>query len=143
MVNKRAWVKIVEASFAIILIASVIIFVINNYYEPQNISKEIYVFEEGVLNGIKINSTLRTDVLKIGEADLPANQTYIEANSPLLANYLVPPPYLTCEFVICLPGYLCGIDKKTDKELFGKSTILAAEGDYTDSRVLNLFCWIE
>ena len=135
MVNKKGWVKVVESFFAVMLIAGVIAFIFSTYSGHADNSKEIYTFEDGVLNGVKLNSTLRSQIL--GTTNFVASED--------LDNYLQKrmPSYLNCSFVICESGGVCGPDEGSADELFGKSVVLSAEGEYTEPRILSLFCWIK
>lgn len=136
MVNNKGWVRVVEAFFAIMLLAGVIVFVYETYHSKEDFSDDIYLFEKGILDQIKVNSSLRTAVLGVeDDSGVP------ESLDGFLQERV--PNYLNCEFVICSPGEICNLEKDIDGELFGKSLLLSSEGVYTDSKVLSLFCWIE
>lgn len=145
--NKRAWIRIVESFFAILLIAGILLVVLDTYYSDDDISEDIYIFQEGVLNGVKINSDLRTGILSVPLENLPVEWEYIQNEESLnsLENYLVErvPDYLDCEFIICDVSSICVLNKSVERELFGKSTILSAEGALSEPRTLSLFCWVK
>ena len=137
MVNKKAWVRVVEAFFAIMLIAGVIIFIANHYRSVPDISVNIYSFEEGVLNEVKLNSTLRSEVFRNNDLSvLPALEFYLNKKT-------LEKGYLNCTFVICNSQVSCKLNQNVEKELFAKSIVLSAEGENTSPRTLYLFCWVK
>ena len=72
MKNKRAWIKIVEAFVAILLVVSVLLIVLNEgYIEKNDISLKVYEIELSILREIQSNNSLRADILNIEKSELP------------------------------------------------------------------------
>lgn len=62
MKNKKAWIRIAEASIAILIIMSVVLILIANR-QPTNISEDVYEKQKQIINMIIENNTLRQDIL--------------------------------------------------------------------------------
>ena len=80
--KKHGWIRIVEAFTAVLLIAGVALALLNEgYIEKEDISDNIYEFEDSVLTEIQISDSLRGDVLdptitppvNWSDADFPTN----------------------------------------------------------------------
>jgi len=136
ILNKRGWIKIVEAFIAVLLIAGVLLVVINKgYIGRTDISEQVYQTQLAVLREIELDSQLRTAVLA---ADFGEN---IPASVEERINKRMP-DYLNCSAKICELDAVCSLGEYPfDKDVYAQPVAITAEGDNYDPRQLKLFCW--
>ncbi len=133
--NKRAWIKLVEAFIAILLVAGVLFFIVNQkYIGERNISAQIYQEEVSILREIEMNATLRGQVL---DASLPSSWEITQEI----------PPYLDCLAKVCEITDTCGLGEEIEEEITGNIYvqsvgIFADLADY-NPRQLKIFCWVK
>ena len=135
VMNKRGWIRIVEAFIAVLLIAGVLLLVINRgYIGKTDISERVYQVQLAVLREIELDSGLREEILSspLGE-EVPINiQEKIDKRMP---------DYLTCKAKICDLDAVCALDGYIDSDIYAQAVAIAAQGDTYDPRQLKLFCW--
>lgn len=142
--KKRAWVKIVEAFIAILILAGVLISLISfNSISKDDFSNEIYNVELSLLHSIQNNQTYRNFLLNDslilpielyqGNKDLQKIDNYLLENSPF---------YLNCSTFLCDMGNNCVLNKKIDKSIFSQSIIVSSNLTNYNPRKLKVFCWI-
>ena len=139
MVNKKAWIRIIEAFVGILLIASVLIIVLNNdSSKTKDISSEIYENQVGILTEIELDSSLRNEILLF--ENLPIEWSGF---SELLRNKINEKKldYLICVGKICAIGESCELDSYESKDVYVKSVIISANSEGHNPRQLKLFCW--
>ena len=143
--NHRAWIRIVEAFVAILLITGVLLIVVNKeHIKKKDISSEIYKIEASILKEIQLNSSLRSDILNV--EPLPVKWTDFDSRglnnlkSKIISRL---PNYLDCEAKICELEDICVLDKIFDKDIYAQSTCIIAELTTYNPRQLKLFCWIK
>lgn len=134
MANKKGWIRVVEATIALLFLAGVILLVINlNNNENVNVSGNIYDKEVSMLREIQFNSSLRNSVL--------------QENTAVIQNKIdeIKPASLTCKIQICASDANCFLSTSVDdKDVYAESIIISADtsqsGPYS-SKKLKLFCW--
>jgi len=144
--GKRGWIRIVEASIAVLFIAGVVLVVINNNEAGGNedISLKILNEEVSILREIQLNSSLRGEVLDISSSSLPVESG--EANFPQDVKDRIDsgtPIYLECVSKICSIEDECTLIAENDKSVYAESVLITANpesGPY-DPRKLKIFCW--
>lgn len=148
MVNKRGWIKIVEAVVAILIILGVILVIVNRGNTPkEDISEKVYNAEYLILREIELDQNLREEILNVNETRLPVE--WMEFDSIGLSNvktkiFNKSPDYLGCEAKLCkLNATICAIDKYPDKDLYAKSIAITTSLDIYSPRQLKLFCWVK
>jgi len=135
--NKRGWIKIIEAFIAILLVAGVLLFVINKgYIGKADISDKVYDAELSILREIELDDSLRSQIL---EAEIGGNvpkdiRDKVEQRKP---------DYLTCEAKICKLDEICEMDTYLEKDVYSQSVAIAADREKFDPRQLRLFCWTD
>ncbi len=152
--EKKGWIRIVEAFIAIMLITSTLLIVINNNsIRNKNVSSKTYEAELLILREIEIDDNLRKDILSANLTEIyPLKESlpisWIEFDNPVLGLQNVKkriinriPNYLECEAKICRPDKICPLDKDIKKEVYAKSIIIAATLTQYGPRQLKLFCW--
>jgi hypothetical protein len=133
--NKRGWIKIVEAFIAVLLIAGVLLFVINKgYIGKTDISEQVYQVQLSVLREIELDNTLREKVLS----------TTIDGEVPIEIVEKITqrvPDYLACKPKICQLDVICSLEDYIDTDVYAQAVVIAAQGDTYDPKQLKLFCW--
>jgi len=134
--NKKGWIKIVEAFTAILLIVGVVLVVISD--EPAinlDLHSEIYESQLIALRDIQINSAMRQAVLDASGTDCP-QEVMTRMNYFLL-------DYLTCEAKICGMESSCELDNPPEKTVHAQSVAITSTATTYDPKQLKLFCWEE
>lgn len=136
MVNKKAWIKIVEAFIGIMLITGIMLMILNREsIGTDQTAVRIYQAEEGILREIQLNNSLREIILTE-----PLN---VEWNiSENIKNKI--PNYLDCKANICELNSACTIDINTVKDVYVQSTAITTDLNTQnyDLRKVVLFCWV-
>ncbi len=141
--NRRAWIKIVEAFIAVLLIAGALLFVINQgYIGKRDISAQVYDAQLSVLREIELNSSLRLQILGVtldpnGHGDSPTQvQDKIDLRMP---------EYLDCVSRVCNLSSACPFpstqEYPVEKDIYTQAVPIAAEGTLYGPRQLKMFCW--
>ncbi len=144
--NKRGWIKIVEAFIAILLIIGVVLIVISK--EPLvnlDLHSEIYDSQLIVLRDIQMSSAFRQSVL--------GATTPVESDDPVgfppdvkdRIEYLSLDS-LECKAKICDIESLCNLNTPPEKEIYAQSVMITVtktqEGEMNPKQ-LKLFCWMK
>jgi hypothetical protein len=145
--NRSGWIEIVEAFFAILLVASVILLLLNKgYFKGSDISDEVYNIQVSVLREIQTNETLRTDIVNavsgIPGADLPVE--WNNSNFPTSVKdkiYQRVPNSLNCTGKICNMTATCTLGEVKEKDIYSQSVTITSTLYNITFRKLNLFCW--
>ena len=140
--NKKAWIRIVEAFVAILLIMGVLLIVMDKgYFKREDISAEIYKIEISILREIQLDNELREEILSANppvewdDSDFP-----LETKNKIISRL---PNYLDCEAKICTINETCVFDKVFDKDIYAQSVSIIAGLIEYNPRQLKLFCWIK
>lgn len=131
MVNKKAWLRIVEAFLAILIILGVLIFIYSGITERPSKSEEIYNLEKIILDEISFSDSLRNAVLS---EKLDIVSAYVgDRLDGTSFNYSV----RICELDdICnLPFY--------QKEYYAKDVPIVANLSTYNPKKVKLFIWID
>ena len=139
MVNKRAWIRILEALVAVGIIGGIIIMVIGEQRIQQaNLTPKIYVAERAMLSSVQRNNSLRTEILNTsvpveqGEAGFPQDVSdYIKVRTP---------EYINCTSKICNLTNSCNL-KTQDNEIYSRAVAITTNSTEYKPRQLRLFCW--
>jgi len=142
--NKKGWIKIIEAVIAIILVVSVLLIVINQgYIGKKDISLQIYETEILILREIQLDDDLRKSILN---ADL---SNWDEKDFPEDIKEKITertPNYLECEARICEMGDSCEFWKTSEENIYAQSvaiTTTISQEQELKYRQLKLFCWVK
>jgi len=139
--NKKAWVKVIEVFFSILLVMGIIFLMISKTYSKKNISEKISEMETSIVTDIQINSSLRAEVLS---ASVPSNWSSFNSSglsgvqNKILGSKL---SGLDCEAKICSTTDICFMDSTIDKDVYAESVIIAADLTTYNPRQLKIFCW--
>ena len=141
--DKRAWVKIVEAFVAILLIVGVVLVILNKgYIGKEDISSNVYDTEISILREIQRNDTMREEILTAPEPPIEWEDTTFPTS---VRNRIIErtPDYLECIGKICEIDDACSLTEKKDKEVYAQAVAISpTPGGEEIYRKLNLFCWV-
>ena len=143
--NKRGWIKIVEAFVSVLLIAGVLLYMINQgYIGKSDISEQVYQAQISVLREIELNNEMRAEILSVSEDNLPVKwenftDYYLEDIKSKIEDRI--PDYLKCVGKVCELDKVCEMEQNIDKDVYAQAVAIAAEGDIYSPRQLKLFCW--
>jgi len=135
MVNKRGWLRIMEATVAITIFASVLLVVYSQQISIVDKSEPIEILQEKILSEIEMNNNLRSLVLNDDEYKINNYFTY----------YF--PDYLDYYIRICdltedvAPCKLHDYSAIYDKEIYVKNTIISGNLTHYEPKFVNVFVW--
>lgn len=143
--NKRGWIKIVEAFIAILIIVGVALFLYGNK-SPQNkdLSSEIYPIQRAILDEIQNNEEFRTMI--VGISDVPVNWEDFEENELGKIKEKIKektPVNLECVAKICkLGNEICDI-AYLNKEVYAQPIVISTNVTNYSPKQLKLFCYLK
>jgi hypothetical protein len=136
-INKKGWIRIVEAFISVLLIIGAAIILIRGGVQGEDVSEKIYDIEISVLRKIELNDSLRSEILGTGGiiwwADFPS-QTKTEIISET-------PEWLECIAKICPPENTCLLEEESEKNIYAQSILITSNLSSFNPRQLKLFCW--
>jgi hypothetical protein len=143
MKDKRGWIRIVEAFFAVLLVAAVLVLVMNQQNPAaSDSSSAVYNYEIHMIKSIELNDSLRSDVLSVIESALPSswNNSSFPANvKNKIAN--LTPSSLSCEAQICKTDSTCSFWQEIKSDIYTQRVFIASSYSAYNPRQLKLFCW--
>jgi hypothetical protein len=139
MKNKKAWIRIVEAFFAVLIIAGALLIVINQTDNSENeASEQVNKIMRFVLGEFRLNEAIRNAV----EISIPPVNWEDNLFPPIIKEKLKEdvPNYMECQAKICSIDDTCELNEQVDKNVYAKSSLLT-EGEST--KKIKLFCWMK
>lgn len=140
MKNKKAWLRIVEAFLAVLIITSVLLTVIVNQPRESQ-SEEIHNMQRLILQQIALDDSLRADVLIGEETNIKNIKDFVNGMKPALWNF---------EIEICKIEDTCGMtvfpEEAVGKEIYAEEILISSTPEKYDSdsiKKLKLFVWIK
>jgi hypothetical protein len=133
MKNKKAWIRIVEAFLAIMLVLIVILTLHTRNTRGPDYSEEIYELQNTILKHIANDFELRRAVLMGAEDDKKLLMDEIENKIPAGFDY---------EIKICELGEICNpseYDPKSD--LYSSERMISSTLDKYDPKIVKIFMW--
>ncbi len=141
MINKKGWIRIIEAFVAILLVAGVVLVVVGRgNFQREDISQIFHDAEFSILREIQLNDTLREEILgtsgtiewKDFPSQAPKTRGKIESRIP---------SYLECSANICWPSDPCFLAEEQERDVYAESVIITSNLQTFNPRLLKLFCW--
>ena len=128
MVNKKGWLRILEAFIAVVLIASFLLVLYSRAVERPKISEEVYQIQKTILDEIASNPELRQAVLN-GNEEKIINFTYDRIPSGF-------------EFAmrICEVNEVCGL-KEYKEGVYSSERIISSTLEEYSPKKLKIFMW--
>lgn len=152
--NKKGWIRIVEAFMAILLIVGVLFTIINIQNVDQGeTSQKIYKSQIAILRNIENNDNLREEVLGVPKAELPVRWDQFDSRGlGNVSDRIIEktPNYLECHAQVCNITSSCEYmninpgGAPEDVNLYAQSvgiTVTTASPSF-DPRQLKIFCWL-
>ena len=144
--NKKGWIRIVEASIAVLFIAGVVLVVINNNELGNNneASLKILDAEISILREIQLNSSLRGEILS-DSLSLPIESR--EVGFPVYVKDKIDsktPGYLICVYKICSLNDECVLTVENSGSVYAESILITTNPETAppySPRKLKIFCW--
>ncbi len=147
MDNKKAWLRIVEAVIAVLIVASVFTFILVRQRQART-GEEIDQLARTLVFQIERNNSLREVVFedgsdvceKVGETGCVEIKTikngelfeYVEEKIPL---------YIDFELKICAVDSVCGLEESIDKKTYVNKVIISSSLQEYKPKKLKLFLW--
>ena len=147
--NKRGWMRILEATIAVMMISTVLIVVYSRQDSSSDVPSDyVYDLQKEVLMHIYANSSLRLNTLNTvvsGDADFMILDDYVEGQIPDFLNYSIKVCNITESITPCKlneDDYIATLHKP----VFVEEIIVSAElGQGTNAvykpKRLRLFVW--
>lgn len=131
--NKKAWLRIVEAFIAIVIISTVLFLVVSKQVPRKNQGPEISEFLRATLMQISKRDDLRAAVITEDELFL---NSFIDG---------IIPKWLDYEFNICDTDDICGLEyypSSNPKEIYSEEVLISSStSNGVDPKKLKLFVW--
>jgi hypothetical protein len=134
MENKKAWLRIVEATIGVLLLASVLFIMVVRI--PRGDSGDnIYDVQRFALEQVSKNDTLREEILDSTILDkVKTNRTIGNIISHQWA-------YLDYNFRVCGVEEVCGMVDYPDKEVYADEILISSNLTKYSPKKLRLFVW--
>jgi len=130
MKNKKGFIRILEAIFAILLIMGAVLIIISNNVQTLDISNEVHEKQRYILDIITNNESMRSEIIN---NQTTLTKSFIEKNIPN-----------TWKFDICITEVdeLCNPVIENDKDIYVSESIISSSlTSYTSSKKLRFFIW--
>jgi hypothetical protein len=138
--NKKAWLRIVEATIAILLLASVLAIMVVRIPRGDN-AENINDIQRFVLEQVSKNDTLREEILS-GTVDNPPKDKTDKFIGKLISYQW---SYLDYDFRVCEVEKACGIGAyppgAENKEIYSDEILITSNLTEYSPRKLRLFIW--
>jgi len=138
-VNKKAWLRIVEAFFAIILILGTLLILLSRQDSSSQLENEIAVLQTNILSSISKDAAFREDIIQTTPPapDLTEIKSYIEGLVPAWMNFSIQ---------VCEPADVCPLqgvplEILANREIYSQNILIFATSDINNPKQLKLFMW--
>ena len=137
--NKKGFIRILEAVFAIMLIMGAVLIIVSNNLQTSDISEEVYEKQRYILDIISNNETMRNEII-IPDGDLTSLEQLTETNDFIKKTMPSSWKYSGCVISV---ERICSPDVPDDKELYVSETIISSSltEEYSVAKKLRLFIW--
>jgi hypothetical protein len=134
VMNKKGIIKIIEASIAVLIVASILMV---NYNQDVSVEKPDYSENaRDILEELSRNRALRSLVLTssgdIGDSSEIMN--FINEKKPV---------HLSASAKVCQAGSACGISSLPNGDVFSAERIISSNMDNYGPKTIRLFLWRE
>lgn len=126
--EKKAWIKIVEAFMAIILILGVLLILSYTDILNKKGANNIYQFQKTILDEVASNQEYRQKILNIETAEI---KEIISSKIPLGYGY---------DVKICEINEICSLSEYIE-EVYSSERIISSTLDLNNPKKLKLFMW--
>ena len=128
----KAWLRIVEAFIAILIVMGVVLVVLSNQGAGKDIGEDIYEKQRQVLNIISKNNGMRAYVLAGNNAEI---NNFISDMVPANWNYAIE---------ICDLDSICNsVSTPNDKEIYTTEVVITSTLNDYNPKKLRFFVWMK
>jgi len=130
--NKKAFIRIVEAMIAILIVLTAVLIIASNQFQKTDISEDVYETQRHILDVIANNEGMRNQIIN-GQTTLA--DEFILKNIPNSWDFTTN---------ICRVDEICNQGTKNDRDIFVSEVIISANlTNFPDlkSRKLRFFVW--
>jgi len=133
MNNKKAWLRIIEAFMAVLIIASVLIIIMLRNPSQLDLADDIYVKQRFILRQVSFNDSLRGEIL---QGQTTGTEDFIKTLAPGSWNFTI----RVCNF-----DEICGIPESfnLEKEIYVDQILITSNLTYYNPKRLKFFVWIK
>lgn len=131
MKNKKAWLRIVEAFIALIVIIGVIIYVISERDINSNSAKNIYNRENQILDIISRNNTLRSEIVN-------DNSTGVDRT----VAKMIPSNWNFTTNVCDIESICNNVSIPNDREVYVNEVLITSTLNDYNPKKLRIFIWL-
>ena len=140
--NKKGWIRIVEASIAIILIATVMI-IINQSQKPVKSDAEITSLENRILDEMVGDNLMRQNIINYDTTQLPTDAV----NAPLIGNLSLfvasrVPVGVNSTVRVCDVNDICNLDGYIP-EIYARERIVSSTLSKYGPKKVKMFIWLK
>jgi len=131
MKNKKAWLRILEAFLAVMIILSAVLIIMSKQKTTVDLSEEIIQNQDRILDIISKNNTLREKVI------LKQEESLTNEISKMI------PPTMKFAIKICEIESACYTDKTpNDKEVYTREVLITSTLEQYSPKKLRFFVWL-
>lgn len=145
--NNKGWVKIVEASIALMLIAGILasVMIERTSVVKEEVSSVVFSKQNSILREIQLNNSLRAEILDA--TNLPVNWENFSSSGLVNVKNAInihTQDYLICQAKLCEVKEICALDNpELNKDLFVQNILISSNLDKYNPRQLKLFCSVK
>jgi len=139
MKNKNGWMRILEATIAVLIVAGVLVVVYSKQdLTTQGIDDYVFNIQKKILRDISLNDNFRNIVLSEGLEDFDVLNSFV-SNS-------IPQPPFNYSLKICDLSDPCKLDLEVFQDtisfdVYSEETIISANATTYNPRRVRLFLW--
>jgi len=130
--NKNAWIKIMEAVFAVLIILGITLTIVSKTNQQSNLNELVYEKQEKILNLIIENQTLRNEILS---GDSLAVNSFIEKTLPPTWNF-------STEILNINDAYSSHLSAN-EKDIYVKEIVISSNLTTYKPKRLMFFVWMK
>ena len=140
--NKKAWIRIVEAFIAILMIVGILAVIVTKDISSKNDRANLVHEEEFyILQKIQLNSSLRQDILTANIIPIESTNANFPFDFQEILNVSALKDF-NCTLKICVSYGGCILeDLPQEKEAYAKSILINCDLNIYNPRELAIFCW--
>ena len=127
--EKKAWIRIVEAVLAILIIASVSMYLYNKQAKKPDIEEAVYSLQKSLLNEISTNDEFREQILNNNKTQIDG---FISERMPENLNFRTK---------ICEPSDVCGMDEYIGRDTYTREILITATLQQYKPKKFKIFIW--
>ena len=140
--NKKGWIRILEATIAIMLVSGVLLVTYSQSVDKEDISERVYSLQREVLLDIALESGLRQNVLDVVSGD-EDDENLEDLND--FARTKIPAAFVS-RIRVCDLGDHCkplydDVKATIDKDVFVEDIVIAGQYDNYAPKKVRLFIW--